>query len=193
MGTTKVDSLSIALHSAYCSLLEGHKAVYAVVPITSGKRLWNVADGLGISELTRVSQIAPERYVREVLNPNCNDAMHFAAEIRRMHPRVIDPSRVLVGGWTQLDYKMFWERIISEYVNALVLSPGWEFSTGCVYECLFAVQHRIIVIDLNQKQVPLPALRAAVLSAIKTRDRLQLRADFLTDFMDATEMLSQSS
>lgn len=185
--------LQSALMSAFETVLDGKTAIYAAVPVTSGLRLWKLASELKISDLGKISQTAPERYAQEVFVPNSSFAQAFAASARKRYGLVIDPSRLVIPDWSQQQYWLFWEQIILRCVKTLLLSPEWEYSRGCVYECIFAVKHSIPVISAEGEILDVHELRAVVSEAIRVRESLQIRADFLDEFMSATGTVKPGS
>ena len=193
MDEVKRDSIESLLSSAFASVLRPKTAVYAAVPVTSGPRLWKLAKELGISELSEVRRVAPERLEKEVLRPNCAAAAQFVGGARIRHKLVIDPSRLVIPEWSQKQYWRFWEYIILEYVAAVLLSPEWSYSRGCVYECIFAVRNSIPVLSEQDEVLTIQELREIASGAIRERDSLGIKARFLDEFVSATAEITPKS
>jgi hypothetical protein len=162
MRTAGLRNVSIVLGIADC-MMENRTAIYAAVPITSGRRLWDLAKRLNIFELQRIAALRPRLFERDVFEPNLEDARRLAAELRRRHSEtVVDPSRLFVPGWNQKDYRDIWRAFISKKVSLLVLADGWQYSLGCVEEAVCAVQNKVQVRDEGDN----PISRAEMLSTI---------------------------
>ena len=193
MDEVKNNSFDSLLSSAFASVLQPKTALYAAVPVTSGPRLWKLAKDLGISKLNDVGRVAPERFKSEVLLPNYAAAAQFVSGARSRHKLVIDPSRLAVPEWSQKQYWRFWEYIIQEYVAAVLLSPGWEYSRGSVYECIFAIKNSIPIISAQDEALSAEELREVAFTTIRERDSLGIQAGFLDEFISATDEVAPKS
>jgi hypothetical protein len=125
------------------------KALYAAVPITTGRRLWELGCKLKVRDLNSVARRAPTRYVREVLRPNIEAASEFVSELRSRGNLVIDPSKLEIKHWTQRHYALLWTEVIIGIVAGVVLSSDWVYSRGSVAECLTALKNNIPVMDAD--------------------------------------------
>lgn len=148
-----------ALLEVYRSVLPGRKAWYVSTPITTGRRL----HGLRM----RNSLPGPKDYQdflqEHVIEPNLREARKLVRHVRRGRDRiVIDPSSVGdIPAWGQDDYRYFWELVIREFVQCVVFAKGWEYSSGCSYEFLAAVQAGVKTLDDNLK--PLSRVKGILL------------------------------
>jgi hypothetical protein len=121
----------------------------------------------------------PRRFAAEVLEPNITDANRFAEAARKLSCYAIDPSRLMVPSWTQEQYNEFWEKVLAKWVRAVVLSPDWIFSKGCVTECIFAMKSSIQIINSNGVRVSREDLELVLKKALRMRDQLSVEAPFL--------------
>lgn len=127
--------LSMMLH---CAVAE-KSATYLAVPISSGPRFveWHAHDGAQIDDSSRYQQ----EHRRCVIQPNCDDAQMLAAHLgERLSGVIINPSLLDVPNWTQEDYRSFWADIIQRFAKKVVFADGWQFSNGCAFEFLTAIQ-----------------------------------------------------
>jgi len=165
--------------SVFGCLVKEHSSLYCAIPITSGIRLWHLAKETGVKNLDEVKTKAPRRFASEVLEPNIADGTRFVKAARKLSCLAIDPSRLTMPSWTQEQYAAFWEMVIAKWVRAIVLSPNWIFSKGCVTECIFALNGSIKILDLNGAQVSRKRLFSMLEKAQRTRDELSIDAPFL--------------
>lgn len=137
------------LTSAFRSVLEPSSATYIASPITGGLRYfeWRRKYPSG-----RASA-CDDTFYRDVILANRNASSAVAAGVRaRLHTPAIDPSQLHdIEGWTQPDYRLFWQHIIAEFCRSVVLLNGWELSVGCVSE--FAVGARLGLTIMTQDVV----------------------------------------
>jgi hypothetical protein len=190
MDELKNTPLEATILSAFASVLVPNRALYAAVPVTSGRRLWKLAQQLGASDLHEVARLAPDRYDREVVSPNSAYAREFTSAARKRHSLVIDPSCLIVTEWSQGQYWRFWERIILKYAKAVLLSDEWAYSRGCVYECMFAIQNSIPVFSAEDSELTVRELRDIAFKAIRERESLGIKAGFLDEFIQVTHEIS---
>jgi hypothetical protein len=130
------EEVVIAL-SAFDSVLNGEKAIYASSELTTGKRLHalfrqhGVRSGAGLRE-----KLGEEAFQRLVWDPNVQEAVDLA---RDLHHRlggeiVITPAPFVSPGWTQPEYLAFWETVVRTRCKAVYFSEDWEYSSGCAFE-----------------------------------------------------------
>ncbi len=162
-------------------LLKEHSSLYCAVPITSGLRLWRLANATGIKHLDEVKTKLPLRFASEVLEPNIVDANSFANAARKLNGNAIDPSRLTVPSWNQEQYNALWEMVIDKWVRAVILSPDWVFSKGCVSECMFAMKGSIEILDSTGTPMSQKGFNLVLDKALSLRDELSIEAPFLDD------------
>jgi hypothetical protein len=190
MDELKKTPLEVPILSAFASVLAPKTAVYAAVPVTSGRRLWKLAQELGVADPNEVAQLAPNQYEDEVVSPNSLYARKFTSAARKRHTLVIDPSCLIVKEWNQGQYWRFWERIILEYAKAVLLSDDWAYSRGCVYECMFAIKNSIPVFSAQDIELTVEELRDIAFTAIRERESLGIKAGFLDEFVQVAHEVS---
>lgn len=183
-------ALERTLLDGFACVLEPTTAIYTAVPVTSGLRLWKLARELSVADLGQVEKVDPGRYEFEVLLPNRANATEFAASARKRYVSVIDPSPLVIPEWSQKQYWLFWEKVISRFVKALLLSPDWPYSRGCVYECMFAIRHSIPVLSAEDRMLDIGELRSIVGNAIRERQSFGIEAGFLDEFIQVTREIS---
>jgi hypothetical protein len=135
------------VYTAFESILGDKEAIYLAVPVTSGKRLWNLARSLGCKDIRNVREQWPERFHVEVELPNVAASKALAFKVRQSQPLVINPAALLVKGWQPTDYMQLWKAVIRQYVKTIYLSDEWQYSSGCLEETDLAFSLGITVID----------------------------------------------
>lgn len=166
MRAAELRNVSIVLGVADC-IIERRTAIYSAVPITSGRRLWDLAKRLNMFQLHKIAGSHPRVFERDVFEPNLEDARRLAAELRRRHSEtVVDPSRLFVSGWNQKDYRDIWRAFISKKVSLLVLADGWQYSFGCVEEVVCAVQNKIRVRDEGDNPISRTEMFSIITNAL---------------------------
>ena len=124
--------------TAFRSCFGRAKCVYMATPVTSGKRLWDLARALKCRDITMVKSLAPHDFERDVLTANMLAADALADQLRKIHPFVINPAATLIRGWRQEHYMQLWTRVVSEFADEMYLADGWEYSSGCLQEARLA-------------------------------------------------------
>ncbi len=131
--TARSEEINIAIGAMACQLGLGN-TTYVAVPITGGPRFvtWYAKHAAPLKhDASKYSQALLDN----VIQPNSNDAKrHISELVRRESCSVIDPSRLVVSGWSQDDYRHFWSRVIEQFATRAVFLDGWNLSSGCVYE-----------------------------------------------------------
>lgn len=122
-----------------CAGVVEDSAAYVSAPITTGARFlrWKVA---GRPEST---------FKSEVFGPNVDAVTDLVLRARKhFDGPVIDPTQLHdVPGWEQRDYHDFWMRVIERDVHTVCFAPGWEYSTGAVWEFATALKHELSLLD----------------------------------------------
>jgi len=165
-----------AIISAFECLVANGSSVYLAVPITSGKRLWELHRN-GRDE--RTDSRFERLYRSQVLARNLEDAARAISIVRSRYPFALDPSRLQVTGWGQPEYRRLWKRIIQSKVKKVILAPGWQYSRGCVEECVLAYQSKIDVCDLRDDKVHLEQASKLIRCALEESRGYKVRVDFL--------------
>lgn len=137
--------------AALATVLDRSKANYFAVPISSGRRLWQLAAEVKVRNPDLVAHRYPQVFKKQVLEPNLKEA---AALLRRVKSKVsgplINPVEFFSKGWVQEDYRELWRRVLERWVNQVILAPGWEYSRGCVEECVTAYLRELRVVSVTE-------------------------------------------
>lgn len=123
--------------SAFDCVLNGAKALYASSELTTGKRLYDLMLEAGVRTPKALrAKLGEEEYRRRLWTPNFSEALDFARQVRERHAGklVLTPAPFVAQGWSQAEYLASWETLIRTRVEELFFGPGWEYSTGCVFE-----------------------------------------------------------
>ena len=137
----------------YESVLDGETACYCSAPVTSGKRYidWLKRIGKNFADIDAAHADYHEHHFQEVIAPNRAHAQRIIQKLRTERGQVvIDPTAIpYIEGWTQHDWRSFWQRVIERYVRTAFFIDDWQYSNGCVYE--FWVAHKKGIPTLDEK------------------------------------------
>lgn len=108
------------------------QAIYVSTPITTGPDLvrWFEAHPSALPH----DQAAARARFRE---RNTGAVRPLVARVRHRYAGrdIIDPTQLEdVPGWRQVDYHLFWARVIAACAERVVLADGWQYSVGCSIE-----------------------------------------------------------
>lgn len=133
--------------------------VYVTVAITSGYRLFQLLDELGCSDAEVKVQHRSD-FMSRVFEPNMQDAESWAEQARNAFPGrvVLDPSRLVMPGWSQADYNGLWDSVIDQFVDIVIATPHWAYSRGARKEIEKAIRTGRRVVDLTGQSIPVDAL-----------------------------------
>jgi hypothetical protein len=168
------------------TVIENRTAIYLSTAITTGKRFtdWHAALNVnsGMSHPTYL-----EEYRKRVVEPNRAEVQRLVRGLRnKLGQVVINPTALKdLPRWTQDDYRVFWARVIENYVSKVVFANGWQYSNGCAYE--FLIAHNTKVHTVDQKQRPLPFEKGVRLirSAIEDMEKHGVSTKFLQGVLTA--------
>lgn len=113
---------------------------YVSTPITSGKKFieWFATIGKGLKE--KNNDIYRSEHRRSVILKNSEEAkIKISKFMGRVDGIVIDPARLEFKEWEQDEYRYYWGKIIEQYVDNVIVLDGWEYSNGCSFEFLTAI------------------------------------------------------
>jgi hypothetical protein len=152
--------------------------VYVSVPITSGPREFQLIAELKCTR-EELRSVHRERWLGEVVRPNEQEALTYAARARALFPQVlvVEPARLHVSQWTQADYGTFWEALIRRFALRLVATPDWAFSSGSRQEVEVALEIGLPILDIQGSQLSAEDLRAADDAAVRTARDLAIPDD----------------
>jgi hypothetical protein len=139
----------------YKSVTGINDVLYCSAPITSGKRYiqWLKSIGEHFTDIDSAEEHHRESHLKEVIEPNRVYAQRVIQKLRieKAGRVVIDPTALaVIPGWTQQDWRLFWQRVIEQYVTTAFFVDGWHYSNGCVYEFWVANKKGIPILDENK-------------------------------------------
>jgi hypothetical protein len=156
--------------SAIDCVLNDEKASYASTELTTGRRVHAVQRELGAMRSADLkTRLGAQGYATRVWNPNVGAAMAFA---RRLHHSlggnqlVITPAPFTAPGWSQPEYLGFWETLIRTRINAVYFNDEWEYSNGCTFEFLVAVDAGLPTFDAHGTPIDLETAIARIETAV---------------------------
>jgi hypothetical protein len=152
--------------------------VYVSVPITSGPRELRLMAELRCTR-EELRSTHKDKWLSQVVGPNEGEAVSYAARIRALFPQqvVVEPARLHVSGWSQMDYGGFWEALIRKYALRLVATPHWAYSSGCRQEIEAALQIGLPILDVRGEVLTPEALAGADLEARRSAIELGFSAE----------------
>lgn len=174
-GNGTSPEISDAMLAVFRTVVSDRTAIYCSTPITSGRRFFAWMDRLGLDcgDVDSALEIHGVSHAEAVVRPNvmraaevCNDVSVQTGKI------VINPSSLQIAiPWRQSDWRSFWGRVIEHFAEYVVLLDDWEFSNGCVYEYLIAVQNGIPTVDERLTRISISEGRKRVQDAIREISR----------------------
>jgi hypothetical protein len=165
---TYAQEVEIAL-SAFDSVFNGEKAIYASSELTTGKRLHALFRQYRVRSRTELkARLGPEDFRRRVWDPNVQEAIDLA---RDLHHRlggeiVLTPAPFVSPGWTQPEYLAFWETVIRTRCKAVYFSDDWEYSDGCAFELSVARDAGLPTFRADGRELTLQDSMASIAAAI---------------------------
>lgn len=135
------------------NLINGNEITYVSTPINTGEKFISWYSSIGKILVENSKEYDDGKY-RNVIEPNMRSAKEYIKRIRKITNKVvIDPTtfedRTLK--WNQDDFYNFWSNVIKELVNEVIFLDGWEYSIGCCYELVAAIEKKINIYsqDMN--------------------------------------------
>jgi len=136
------------------TIFRGRCAYYVSVPITSGTRFhrWYKDEG---SKIVRESNRYAKEHYENVIQHNLKWFIKRIEEIRKSvnNNIVIDPTVFNFRSWDQKQYRLFWAKVIEQYVHTIIFMEGWQFSSGCANEFLVGARSGILLLDENRQPI----------------------------------------
>lgn len=84
---------------------------------------------------------------------NQDNARRYIRRLRavRSEYNVINPVELIdIEGWYRSDYIRFWKAFMDQFVDTIVMAPGWEESAGCIMERTHAVGRSIEIFEYKE-------------------------------------------
>ena len=185
------------LLSTYASILDGKRALYCSMPITSGRRFldWLAKHRITAADVDSTKQALREDHRQSVIIPNREHAQQVVHAIRtRNNEVVIDPSALPhIPNWTQHVWRSFWEHVIERFAQAVYFVDDWAYSNGCAYE--FYVAHRLglPVYDEHSNLLDLTTGKEKIVAAAADFEKRNHPADFHVEILELIDTLSVTS
>lgn len=110
---------------------------YLTMPITSGRRLYDVFDRYDVRTVEDLERRRPGALYDEVISPNLASGQEFAQRVlgRALYPLIVPGVfEARRQRWTQDEYMILWLRVITGSVKELYLPDDWAYSSGGVLE-----------------------------------------------------------
>ena len=155
--------------ATYRSVLQG-KVFYLSTPITGGKMFYDA-----LERIKKNSPGPPTDVVKDVIAPNVKAAQLNVRYLRtQLMSVVVCPAECKNPGWDQETWLTFWGKMLTEFVHTVIMTPGWEYSNGCIWEYLYARHaevangYPIAVIDFDTYQPIHSVWAKALLKRAKT-------------------------
>ena len=136
------------------NLFNGNEITYVSTPINTGEKFINWHSSVGKTIVENSREYDEEKYIN-VIEPNMRSAKEYIKKLRKIANKVvIDPTTFedKTLKWSQDDFYNFWSNVIKELANEVIFLDGWEYSIGCCYELLAAVDKKINIFsqDFNR-------------------------------------------
>jgi len=157
-------------------LFAGNEIVYISCPITTGKSFVNWYSSVG-KKLDISSSKYSNELKKKVICPNVNNAKKFIKNLREATNKVIiDPTNLEKDTlqWSQNDFYQYWDRIIKDLVDEIIFLDGWEYSIGCCYEYLTAIESNIKAYNQNRGILTLADAKRKISTSMNMYESYQL-------------------
>lgn len=150
---------------------------YVTMPITSGKRLYDVMEAHGVRTRAELKEKYPKAVTDEIIPWNNEHGFAFAAAVKtRTRLPVVLPGAFEGGisySWREEQYMYMWLRMMEDLCAEHHLIEGWEYSDGSVEEFAKSMEMKkgycdrsdITVLDQNGNEMTLERGEALVRAA----------------------------
>lgn len=167
------------------TLFEGNELYYVSTPINTGKRFidWYVSDGRFLNNLSDKYKI---EFEENVIKPNVENAKKNIMIIKQnVKGAIIDPTNLEnhTLNWTQEEFYSFWTRVIRELVTNTIFLDGWEFSVGCSYELLSALENKKNLYTQELKILPIDEI------ILKLENSIYLYSKYNIEYKDKLNVI----
>lgn len=137
------------------SLFSGNDIVYISTPINTGERYIKWYSNKGKLLEDNMQEFNEQRY-KLVVEPNIKYANESIKEIRKNIKKIVIDPTILENDilqWSQDEFYEFWGKVIKELISEIILLDGWEYSIGCSYEYLSAIENNVRIYSQDLKQM----------------------------------------
>jgi hypothetical protein len=136
---------------------------YVGMPITSGKRLYDVLESEGLRSSAELRGKYGKKVFHDlVVAPNIKEGTELADRLGLSSNFLcIAPSVFEAREWSQEAYLSLWYRVIGELAGTHFVPKEWEFSLGAIKEVIFSslLQWRLIHLGTLKETVGLFGLK----------------------------------
>lgn len=153
------DLILMALSAA--GIDQGPGLAFLLAPITTGPRELRLMGEVGCSwKVLRAKH--HDRWLREVVLPNREDALAAAGVARRVFHDglVVTTAPIDFPGWPRNGYLKLSRRLVDR-ASALIAAPDWAYSPGARGQLLAGLHRSLPIYDLAGRAMDIRALRAA--------------------------------
>ncbi|MDJ0597531.1 MAG: hypothetical protein QNJ37_01610 [Crocosphaera sp.] len=177
----------------YKSVLGTDEVLYCSSPVTSGKRYidWLESIGKKFADIDSADETYRILHHQEVIQPNRQHAQVIIQHLRYKTGKiVVDPTALPhIPGWTQQDWRFFWQQVIECYITTAFFVNDWQYSNGCVYEFWVAQKKGIPTFSETQQPLNLKAGMNLINEAIITLQQRQGNTKFIEKVFQDLENL----
>ncbi len=177
----------------YKSVLGTDEVLYCSSPVTSGKRYidWLESIGKKFADIDSADETYRMLHHQEVIQPNRQHAQVIIQHLRYKTGKiVVDPTALPhIPGWTQQDWRFFWQQVIECYITTAFFVNDWQYSNGCVYEFWVAQKKGIPTFSETQQPLNLKAGMNLINEAIITLQQRQGNTKFIEKVFQDLENL----
>jgi hypothetical protein len=137
--------------SAIDCVLNGEPAIYCSSELTTGFRLYKALRKHHLKTASELKKTMRKPwYKKNIFDANKHSAIKFARSVQSMSPvgtLIITPAPFNAPKWTQPEYLRFWKTLIRTRVKAVWFNKNWEFSNGCTFELVAALDAGVATRD----------------------------------------------
>jgi hypothetical protein len=168
--------------SVFDCMIHANEATYISIPITTGLRFldWYKREGKNAVSTEEYNDL----HYKHVMLENINASAYFVEQVRKVKSNVvIEPTKLAVKGWEQIDYHNFWVGVIDRFIKEAYFTSGWYLSKGCVLEFLTVKRKGIPAYDMNNHEISIDEGAVLIESTISEYSKLGLETSFFADML----------
>jgi hypothetical protein len=168
--------------SVFDCIIHENEATYISIPITTGLRFldWYKREGKNVTSNEEYNDL----HYKYVMLENINASAYFVEQVRKVKSNVvIEPTKLVVKDWVQIDYHNFWVGVINRFIKEAYFTSGWYLSKGCVLEYLTAKRKGIPAYDMNNHEISIDEGCLLIESTISEYSKLGLETSFFADIL----------
>ncbi|GBF82700.1 hypothetical protein AsFPU1_4134 [Aphanothece sacrum FPU1] len=177
----------------YKSVLDTDEVFYCSSPVTSGKRYidWLESIGKKFVDIDSADENYRILHHQEVITPNRQHAQVIIQNLRHKTGKiVVDPTALPhIPGWTQQDWRFFWQQVIEYYITTAFFINDWQYSNGCVYEFWVAQKKGIPTFSETQQPLNLKTGVNLINKAIPRLKKREGNTEFIEQVLQDLEKL----